>query len=98
SRATVRVEVRAGCFAAERLDHPRGGAERALVGRQPDQVLDTEVFRNGLERLSRVVGRDLVQYGAPEPSHRGSIVTGASRHGEIRGKFAPCLTISGSRL
>jgi hypothetical protein len=75
--AAVRVEVRARGLAPDRLDHAGRRPQRVLVGRQAHQLGEAELAHQRLERLARIVGGDLVQHRAPQPSrHSGSSMSG----------------------
>ena len=74
-RATVRVEVDAGGLARNRLDDARRGAERALIGRQPDQVGPAQIGGERLQWPARVIRGNTVDRSTPNASHLGIVIS-----------------------
>jgi hypothetical protein len=67
-------------LAADRLDDARRGAQRVLVGREADDLVQAELGHQRFQRLAGFVGDDGLDGGAPDRSHR-RIVRQAIRHG-----------------
>src|SRR5262245_54887293 len=65
-RAPIGVEVDTRGFARDGLDDAWRWAERALVGRKPDEVRPTEIERQRLQGSARIVRRDAVDGGTPD--------------------------------
>jgi len=74
-RAAVGVEVDAGRLARDGLDHAGRGAQGVLVGRQADDVGQSEFPGDGFQGLPGLVGRDPVHDGSPESAHPRIVVS-----------------------